>query len=76
MLGLVVAEELDAEPVLLLAAVVVGAALGLEAGDEPEVEAAAELAEEAVDGLLLADEVEDSVPLVAAMKGPMIPPCW
>lgn len=71
---MLVAAEPDAEPVLLLAAVVVGAAPELETGDEPEV-AAAEVAEEAVDGLLLADEDEDSVPLVAAMKGPRMPPC-
>jgi len=72
---LLVAAVPDAEPVLLLAAVVVGAAPELETGDEPEVAAAEELAEEAVDGLLLADEDEDSVPLVAAMKGPRMPPC-
>lgn len=78
------AVEPEADPVLLLAAVEDGAALGLAATLEPggdmgvlvAVEAGVELAA-VVEVELPAADAEDvePVPLVGALKGPMMPPC-
>ena len=75
------AVELDAEPVLLLlptaeAEAALGLAVAAELGVEAGVEAAVEAAEDAAeDAAALEDEDVDSEPLVAALKGPMMPPC-
>jgi hypothetical protein len=78
------AVEPEAEPVLLLAAVEDEAALGLAAAVEPGLELAVGVVEEpeveiavvvAVEAPALDDEVVESVPFVAALNGPMMPPC-
>jgi hypothetical protein len=71
------AVELEAEPVLLLLPTAEAeAALGLAVAAELGVEAGVEAAEDAAeDAPALEDEDVDSEPLVAALKGPMTPPC-